>query len=361
MTRPDGVPKAADMISATLRRFALLFPILFAITAEHAVAKVNIPDVWPDAESVRGVQPEDVTFPTISPFVPADLRNGSEIEKTTGQAQLFLPPNAPHDHSVPAVVLLHGAAGLVRERGGLYGYQLASMGVAVMVVDTFGARRDKGVGFTERLLNITETMMLADAYAALHYLAARPEIDPHKVVLTGFSYGGMTAMYALYEQMAQLFSPNGLRFAGHVSFYGPCITRFENSRTTGAPLLMLYGDDDELIDKRRCAQIADDLRRGGSAVTVIGYPGAVHQWDGSMTRRLIGRNLSSCSFTVEPNSVIRDDDTGMVMSGPFMRKLILLFCVSSRPYPIGRDDAVRAKSNHDFGRFLRQVFADSSP
>lgn len=335
---------------------ALIMLLLTAAPLQAGAARLAITDAWPAAESVRGVQVEDVRFPTISPFVPVDMRNGSEIEDATGVAQLFLPPNAPHDHSVPAVVLLHGAAGLVRERGERYGYELASMGVAVMVVDTFGARTDKGTSFTDRLLNITETMMMADAYAALHYLAARPEIDAHKVVLTGFSYGGMTTMYALYDQMARLFSPDGLRFAGHVSFYGPCITRFADSRTTGAPLLMLYGEDDELIDKGRCAQIADDLRRGGSAVTVIGYPGAVHQWDGAMNRRLIGRNLAGCDFTVERDSEIRDNDSGMVMSGPFMRKLILLFCVSSRPYPIGRDDAVRAESNRDYARFLRHVF-----
>ena len=40
-----------------------------------------------------------------------------------------------------------------------------------------------------------------------------------------------------------------LRFAGPVAFYGPCIARFADSRTTGAPLLMVYGEKDELIDR----------------------------------------------------------------------------------------------------------------
>ncbi|MBV9538948.1 MAG: dienelactone hydrolase, partial [Acidisphaera sp.] len=144
----------------------LLLLVILAMLLAAAPAPAagpRITDLWPDESTVSGVQVEQITFPTISPFVPADMRNGSDIEHTTGVAQLFLPPHAPRDRSVPAVVLLHGAAGLVRERGELYGYQLAAMGVAVMVVDTFGARRDKGTGFTERLLNITETMMMADA------------------------------------------------------------------------------------------------------------------------------------------------------------------------------------------------------
>jgi dienelactone hydrolase len=251
--------------------------------------------------------------------------------------------------------MLHGSAGLIQDRA-KYGPQLAAMGVAVLLVETYDSRRDLATSFIERVLNITETMFVADAYAALHYLATRPEIDARRVALAGFSYGGMATEYALYAQMADALSPDGLRFAGHVAFYAPCIARFADSRTTGAPLLMLYGADDELIRADRCAQVAADLRAGGSQVQIVSYPGAVHQWDGGMPRGLIGRQLAGCRFVVQRNGTVRDENTGLPMSGPFTRKLILFLCTGSRPYPIGRDDAVRAMSNHDFGAFLTRVF-----
>jgi dienelactone hydrolase len=206
------------------------------------------------------------------------------------------------------------------------------------------------------VLHIMETMFVADAYAGLRYLATIPMIDPHRVVLTGFSYGGMATMYALYAGMADRFAPPGLRFAGHVSFYGPCVARFDDSRTTGAPLLMLYGQQDELIRPDRCAQIADDLRGGGSQVSLIAYPGAVHQWDGGMPRMMIGRNLSGCSFRVARDGTITDQHTGLPMSGVLMREIILGLCVPDKPYPIGADARVRAESNRDVGAFLRRVF-----
>ena len=78
-----------------------------------------------------------------------------------------------------------------------YGPQLATMGMAVLLIETYDSRRDLATGFIERVLNITETMFVADAYAALTYLAARPEIDPRRVVLVGFSYGGMATQYAM--------------------------------------------------------------------------------------------------------------------------------------------------------------------
>jgi dienelactone hydrolase len=202
-------------------------------------------------------------------------------------------------------------------------------------------------------------MFVADAYAGLQALAARPEIDPHRIVLTGFSYGGMAATYALYAQIADRLAPPGLRFAGHVAFYAPCIARFDDSRTTGAPLLMLYGGGDELMRRDRCDEVAGDLRLGGSLVRMIVYPAAVHQWDGMMPRGKIGRQLAGCSLRVEQDGRVRDERTVLPMSGPYLRRMILGLCTEARPYPIGRDDAVRAKSNRDFAQFLSEVFSGS--
>ena len=328
--------------------------LLLAALPGIALGQQRITDVWPDPAHLAPVRAEHVAFPSSSPFGPSDAGT-TDAPPATVQAELFLPPGAGPDGSTPAVVMLHGAAGNIAERGATYGPQLASMGVAVLVIDTFGSRPELGGTFQQRLLNITETMFDADAYAGLRYLAGRPEIDRRHVVLTGFSYGGMASMYALYAQMADRFVPPDLRFAGHVSFYGPCIARFDDSRTTGAPLLMLYGAQDQLIRPDRCQAIAQDLRGGGSAVQVIAYPGAVHQWDGGLPRMMIGNNLSGCSFRVNRAGHIYSG-IGLLMSGPVTRRALLLLCVRSDPYPIGRDDAVRAQSNRDFGWFLTRVF-----
>jgi dienelactone hydrolase len=328
-----------------------LVAFLLLLWASPAMS-FHIVDPWPDPETVPGVARQNVSFPSSDPFAPSDIRRAPA--RTVG-ALLFLPVNAAPNHTAPAVVMLHGSAGMIYDRA-KYGPQLASMGIAVLLVETYDSRRDLATEFIERVLNITETMFVADAYAALHYLATRPEIDPHRVVLAGFSYGGMATEYAMYAQMADAFAPNGPRFVGHVAFYAPCIARFADSDTTGAPLLMLYGAEDQLIRPDRCAQIADDLRSGGSQVDIVSYPGAVHQWDGGMPRRLIGRQLAGCRFRVERDGTVRDENTYLPMSGPFLRKIILGLCTSGPPYPIGRDDAVRAQSNRDFGAFLMRVF-----
>ena len=335
-----------------IARWVLAALLLLACVPAMA-QRIVIQDPWPDPESVTGVHATDVTFPSASPFTPSEMGR-TDTEKTTGVARLFMPEHAS-PHTTPAVILLHGAAGLLRERT-LYGPQLASMGVAVLVIDTFGARRDKATSFTERLIQITESMMVNDAYAGLKFLATLPEIDPHRVVLGGFSYGGMSSMYAMYRQLADRLAPPELRFVGHVDFYGPCIARFEDNRTTGAPLLIMNGQLDELTIPSRCEEIANELRAGGSDVQMVTYEGAVHQWDGGQPLRRIGRNLAPCDFRVERDLTIRDKSTVMAMSNSFVRRLILGMCTEAKPYPVGRDDAIRAKSNHDLGAFLMRVF-----
>ena len=254
------------------------------------------------------------------------------------------------------MVVLHGAGGVLAAREHTYGRQFAAMGAAALVVDVFGARRDRASGFTERLLEITESMAIADAYAGLRFLAARPEVDPGRVALIGFSYGAMATMYALSAGVAGLMAPGGERFAAHAAFYGPCIARFADPRTTGAPLLILYGTDDALIDPVRCEEFAADARRGGSRVDVIAYPGAVHQWDGGQPRHPIGQLLNRCRLSVEADGGVRDLRTGLPMSGPILRRAILALCVDDEPYMIGADDAVRARSNRDLGHFLDPIF-----
>lgn len=333
---------------------AAAFLAATAAAAAAAGVSTQLTSPWPPPEAVADVSATPVSFPSRSPFA---LQHVDVAPTTEAVGTLALPAEASADNPVPAVVMLHGASGVIDRRELLYARQLAAMGVAALVVDSFGARRDRGSGFVDRLLNITETMLLADAYAALTYLAGRGDIDTSRVALVGFSYGGMASIYGVYAQVAEALAPPGLRFAAHVAFYGPCIARFEDPRTTGAPVLMLYGGRDEIMNDARCGEIAADLRRGGSQVDVIVYPDAVHQWDGSFEGpRPIGRNLAPCRFEVEKDGTVRDRNTLLPMTDSFTRKIILGLCVEDEPYLIGRDDAIRAQSNRDFGRFLAGVF-----
>ena len=339
------------------RWLACLLTLLLITGPARAAADLLGP--WPNGPSLRGIVSEPVTFASHSPFTLGDVGAGAELDPPTeAVGTLYLP--AASDAPVPAVILLHGASGVRGMREQTYGRQLAAMGIGALVIDAFAPRRDMARGFIERILNITETMLIADAYAGLRYLAARPEIDGERVVMMGFSYGGMVSVISAYAQVAALFAPDGQRFAGHVSYYGPCIARFADPRTTGAPVLMLFGDGDAIMNADRCAEIVADLERGGSVARMIVYPGARHQWDGSRTVPWRApRHLADCAVTVDADGDVYDDLTHLPMMGPNTRRIILGLCSDGDGYLVARDDAVRERSNQDFGRFLFDLLASS--
>ena len=47
------------------------------------------------------------------------------------------------------------------------------------------------------------------------------------------------------------------------------------------------------------------------------------------------------------------------MGNPFLRGVVLGLCTGSRPYPIGRNEAVIVRSDRDLLHFLSRVFTES--
>ncbi len=329
-----------------MRRTLLALAFLPALLGTAAAAGPAFQDPWPEP-SLPG---ERVSFPTSSPFAMTDIGEAAELP---AKATLFLPPEATPADPVPAVILLHGAGGVLHDREMTYGAQLAQQGVAALVVDSFGARRQAAQGFVERIMRITEVTILADAFAGLAYLDSLPEVDGERVALVGFSYGAMASVLAAYRQVSDGFLPQGPRFAAHVGFYGPCIVRLQDPTATGAPVLLLWGGGDELVDSARCAEVMEDLEGGGAAVTRIVYPGALHQWDGGRTTPWRApRNLADCRYLLHPDGVAWDTVNGLPLSDAGRRQLSLALCTSTEGYLIGRDDGVRAQSNRAFAAFL---------
>lgn len=315
---------------------------------------------WPVVETLDPSYGEPVTFPTRNPFTLTHWLLGIEIgEPHVAQARLFVPESATAEAPVPAVVLMHGAGGVLPAREIAYARQLMASGIAAIVVDSFGSRSEfTGNLYAARIFRTTEMMMVADAYAALDYLSVVEGIDESRVALMGFSYGGITSMIAAQAQVAEVaMADEDRRFVAHIAYYGPCIARFADRRTTGAPVLFLMGGRDALVDPERCEDVAEDLRAGGSPVRTVFYEDAYHQWDGGLVGpRRIGYNIAPCDMRIGPDGVVWDGRTGLPMTGPITRLAILMSCTTTEGFLVGRDDEVRHQSNAEVARVLESVF-----
>ncbi|MDB5383971.1 MAG: dienelactone hydrolase, partial [Rhodospirillales bacterium] len=120
----------------------------------------------------------------------------------SGAMAMLHAPVGPGPH--PAVLLLHGCSGItptVRR----WADRLAEWGYAALVPDSFGPRGvDNVCGQAGRAApgtgspdasRVPPRLREEDAFAAAAYLRSRPDVDPARVSVVGFSHGGTTALF----------------------------------------------------------------------------------------------------------------------------------------------------------------------
>jgi dienelactone hydrolase len=188
----------------------------------------------------------------------------------------------------PAVVFMHGCGGLFTSRGAMlsretdWAARLTTAGYVVLAVDSFIARRQGEMCEAARLDLSIYPKRAKDAYGALAFLQAQPDVRPDRVGVIGWSQGGGTVLHTVgapsYGRPAAMTQPD---FRAAVAFYpSQCSEKMESATwTTTIPLLVLLGSDDVWIGAPTCQRWLGSVIARGAAVTLQMYPGAAHDFD----------------------------------------------------------------------------------
>lgn len=211
-----------------------------------------------------------ITFPSVA-----------EDQPLTIAAQLRIPAG---DGKVPAVVIVHGTSG-VDSRGTYHAAALNDAGIATLEPDMWSARGlHGGTGEAGRPESVPET--LPDAYGALLYLASRPEIDPQRIGIMGFSWGGVVSMLTATRRYCEMYmGANPLRFVAHAPFYPVCwgfnkVPGYEFAEITDAPVFIQSGECDDYDEPDSCKKLVRSLPEDKQRqVTVTMYPDATHAFN----------------------------------------------------------------------------------
>lgn len=292
----------------------------------------------------RVVHFESLTFPgrLWTPFMPP----AEEGEPATVNGILTLPAG---EGRVPAVVIAHGCAGVTSgERG--WAAKLSELGVAALVVHSLSSRRVPEVCTGQGAVNIAS--VLADAYRALDFLAAQPEVDPARIAILGLSFGGRTALWTSQSRFQERYGRGTARFAAHLAFYpSSCYIRLaDEAQTTGAPIRIFHGAADDWTPIGQCKDYVARLREAGRDAALFEYAGARHAFDDPETPPLtLATALSPgrCAF-VERDGAIVDSTTSReaTIDAP---------CVT-RGVSIGYSAEARRQALRDVEAVLREVF-----
>jgi len=185
---------------------------------------------------------------------------------------------------LPAVVVIHGSGGLQDGVGTRYVEALNQAGIATLELDLFP--RD-GRPATPRF-NFPHT------YGSLIYLAKHPRIDPARIGVMGFSWGGVLSLISASEEFVRAYTGGAYRFAAHLPVYPVCwpqsaILQGKNrvvnasiyQAMTGSPVHILAGAIDDFDDDPdACPKFIQALPASvRSYVTVTVYPDVGHGFD----------------------------------------------------------------------------------
>ncbi|HEY4171908.1 MAG TPA: dienelactone hydrolase family protein [Rhodopila sp.] len=166
----------------------------------------------------------------------------------------------------PAVVVLHGCEGFSLNYV-IGARELQSWGYVALVLDSLGAADlcEGGGGATAEAL---------DAYAALHWLSARPFIDPNRIALLGFSMGGAATLLATEQgTLSSTFQPH---FHAAVAYYPSCGI---SGGVMTSPLLILIGGSDDWAPEPACEAMMKRRNGAGDLVDLRIFPGATHAFN----------------------------------------------------------------------------------
>jgi len=181
----------------------------------------------------------------------------------------------------PALVLLHGCQGVVRQTQ-TWAHWLRERGYVALVTDSFGPRNDpadcKGGDDSG-----PSTARFDDAIGALRYLQAQPFVIPDRVASFGWSQGGLFAMSVINGPTLERARARGVTlpragYAAAIAMYpGGCEAYVKE--LVIRPLLLLIGGADNWTPPQYCREMTAAMKARGADVTLVEYPGAYHYFD----------------------------------------------------------------------------------
>jgi len=172
--------------------------------------------------------------------------------------------------SVPGVLVLHQWMGLSgHER--MMADRLAGLGYVALAADIYGeglrpsdskeAAAAAGSFYRDR------NLYRARIRAGLEALKAQPGVDPSRLAVIGFCFGGSGALEAARA---------GLPVRGVVSFHGILTAGPGAVPPIAAKVLVCHGADDPNVPPAQVAAFQEEMRQAKADYTFIAYGGAVH-------------------------------------------------------------------------------------
>jgi dipeptidyl-peptidase 4 len=261
-----------------------------------------------DGAEVAVYRPADRRITSEYELLPTEMVTVKASDGTPLYARLIKPANFRAGEKYPAVVMVYGGPGAQSVRnswsGATWDQVLAHRGFVIWQLDNRGSA-GRGHAFEAPLYHRTGKTELADQLEGIRYLTAQGFVDPARIGIYGWSYGGYMTLYSL------LNAPDVFR----AGIAGAPVTSWRNydtiytERYMGLPsenpegyrasspveyadklkakLLMLHNIEDDNVLFQNTVQMAEAFERAGKLFDMVIYPQKSHGVTGPVRRQLL--------------------------------------------------------------------------
>ena len=189
------------------------------------------------------------------------------IENPSGPAVGAFVAQPEGNEKHPAVIMIHEFWGMKPSINGKAA-ALAEEGYVVVAPDTYRSQVTSWIPRAIYLAMTTDTAQVnTDVDAVFNWLAAQPNVDPERIMVMGFCYGGGKALeYSLHNE----------RVAATGVFYGSLITDPTQLQALPGPVLGIFGATDQSIPVAEVQTFEQALNTAGVTNQITIYPGQGH-------------------------------------------------------------------------------------
>jgi carboxymethylenebutenolidase len=195
-----------------------------------------------------------------APVKTQDVTFASGSETVAGY---LAAPESPGKH--PALVVIHEDWGLtdwVKDQT----RKLAGQGYVALAVDLYRGQVAHDPSYAYELMASTPPeRALRDLEAAIHFLAARPDVNKEKLGSIGWSMGGKWSL---------LLAVKDPFLAACVSNYGSMPTDPADIQKIQAPVLAIFGADDRYIAASDVQDFENSMDSAHKSIEIKVYPNA---------------------------------------------------------------------------------------
>ncbi len=213
---------------------------------------------------------ERIDYESATPKSANDLKDGlSSMSRTKVFGRLFLPQKI--NQKVPLVITVHPSMGFTPTD---YLEWFSDLGVAVFDTQPYLSRGVESQWFYK----ISEEAATIDTYKALDVLSQDPRIDKDKIIILGWSYGGIVVNNAHQKFFIDKIQPEN-KFQAFISYYPFCPLVKNDIETSDKPLTIFIGKDDRMCPYELCLDYINIVKKSSPESKIHIFEDSYHRFD----------------------------------------------------------------------------------